>query len=45
MLQTGIGVIDENQIYLSVFQQIHTADGSTVGDFDVDTGKGLVEPA
>lgn len=45
VLQTGIGIVGKNKIHLSVFKKIHAADGGLVGDFDVDIGKCLVEPA
>lgn len=41
--QPGIGIIAENQVYLSIFQEIHTSDGGLICDFDMNAWKFFVK--
>ena len=41
--QPGVGKVADNQVHLSFFQKIHTADGGTVCDFNADIRIGLME--
>ena len=43
--QTGIGIVGEDQIHCTALQQVHTSDGSLVGDLDMDVRVFLVETA
>lgn len=43
--EPGIGIVDDDEVGLPVFQQIHTADGGGVGHFDMDVRVLPVETA